>query len=779
MDYEHVTENCDLALAWLAQHNNEFCKLAGDHNDAQNVSEITNENVTVKVQHITQLQLEEIIQKSEAQLKTWLSLSGMEKAKLLNRLAAEIERHATLLSQLEMFSYNIPTKTKSYRAFVDYLRYYAGWASLIEKEFVDYKPYGLCGVSVDTTCCLGALGMILAPALAAGNSVIVSVNFRFAPIVIFIEELCKNVGFPDGVINVVVSDTLPSLVSTKTTLLQHVWSQKNVELQINSNHSFTMLHVGHSSMIVFDNADVDSVCDKICETAWPHRGMFPWGVTKLLVHEPIFKEFLTMLESKLHKLKVGRDGRAKSLDIVLPKEENVSTNVELVNGLPVIIGNKEFGQTVITTDAGDITLSIIEFRTANEAAALANNSRFGFAASIWTESISLANEMTAKLKMGIVWINTHGYIGTNASFTPYKDSGLGYFGGREGLMEYLTYNKTNDFQPVQLKKTEVKTHLPGPVQNKRVLLYYGGASKKSESGLTECDNEFPNRKDIRNCVEVARKGYESWNRLSHKVRGQVLWKLAESSASIKTTALSAKWMEYLYEWAVLSNEENCKKLKSHTNDATKHESKDDNDCDDSDDESLSELQNTIDANFTMAIFDPNETADNIDPGWNGLRELRSSEDYFQSVRDQWRSLSLPNPHRDITRRYVVDKRATNNQQEQHGFEDKDRAISCDKMIDYRIDMSHQRIVAMRKQRNNIRGSPGSKMARRKINRDIEETQLLIRNLEKNREEVKQINSFYNGGQGSWNAYFLTQTQASDVEQQDKVFEFQMNFYQSQ
>lgn len=231
------------------------------------------------------------------------------------------------------------------------------------------------------------------------------------------------------------------------------------------------------------------------------------------------------------------------------------------------------------------------------------------------------------------------------------------------------------------------------------------------------------------------------------------------------------------------NEENCKKIKVSTDVAinqnecsvNKQETKE---YDSGDDESLSELQKTIDGNFTLALFDPNETVDNADAGWNGLRELSSSKDYFQSVRDQWRSLSLPNPHRDITRRYVrSNKHVTNNQQELHGFQETDRSIPCDKFIDYRIAMLHERLGALRTQLNNVLGTPGSRSLRRRLNRDIDQIQTSVRNLEKNREEVKQINSFYNGGNKSWNAYYLTQTQACQLEQQDKMLEFQAKYYQ--
>lgn len=231
------------------------------------------------------------------------------------------------------------------------------------------------------------------------------------------------------------------------------------------------------------------------------------------------------------------------------------------------------------------------------------------------------------------------------------------------------------------------------------------------------------------------------------------------------------------------NEKTCKKIKLSTDVASnqndysvnKQETKE---YDSDDDESLSELQKTIDGNFTMALFDPNETADNADPGWNGLRELSSSEDYFQSVRDQWRSLSLPNPHRDITRRYVrSNKHVTNNEQQLHGFQETDRSIPCVKFIDYRIAMLYERLNALRTQLNSVLGTPGSRMLRRRLNRDMDQLQITIRSLEKNREEVKQINSFYNGGNKSWNAYYLTQTQANQLEQQDKMLEFQTKYYQ--
>lgn len=127
----------------------------------------------------------------------------------------------------------------------------------------------------------------------------------------------------------------------------------------------------------------------------------------LLVQESVFKEFVAMLKSKINKLQIDCDSMVKSLDIVRPLL-SCEHDAEHFKGLPVTIGNKEFGTEVISTEnlEGE-RLHIIPFRTANEAAALANNSPYGFATSVWTENISLANEMTAKLKVAL-----HHYIST-------------------------------------------------------------------------------------------------------------------------------------------------------------------------------------------------------------------------------------------------------------------------------------------------------------------------------------------------------------------------------
>lgn len=296
-------------------------------------------------------------------------------------------------------------------------------------------------------------------------------------------------------------------------------------------------------MIVFDNCDLDSACYAAVNAGMGSKGLLPWAVRNIFVQEDIFEPFIYRLKQKFRQLRIGKSD-TKNVDVSSSFDDSTyeklteivelarSKGVEIYqpnnNNVPVLfIGGDIFTNDIIRGEATKVPIVIIKaFRTISEAVALSNNTSQGLAASVWTESTSLAQDLIGKLKVGTVWVNSHGLFSADVPFSPYKSSGNACFGGSGGFYEYIDFHKP--------------TNVTSCNQNK---------STSMESA-----------------IEVAKKAQDDWSKLDHFDRIKNLYKVAlEIDRNKPIMGLPENWLEQwtklIYEY--LPNPSSFKKMKNY------------------------------------------------------------------------------------------------------------------------------------------------------------------------------------------------------------------------
>ncbi|KAJ8943706.1 hypothetical protein NQ314_009679 [Rhamnusium bicolor] len=453
MEYGENFEKTENAIEWINTKTGIFFAYVDKNNESPNgtPTEIKNRIngellCTLYIPEITTVK--NILSKSNGKIK-WIDTKPFERAKLLNNLAREIENNADILSQIEIISRGIlskDTRNTAVPLLAQYFYYYSGFTVKHNQENPNWKPEGIAVGVISNENTLSNLGLLLAPALAAGYNIILQVGTKLCPVTAFILDLAEKVGIPKEVLRIIPSDNgelLPYLSSDNVavlTLFVDLHNEKYLGIN-NFNKKILNLSSYRTPVIVFDDADLDSSSASIIDSAWGYQGLLPWSVNTILVQENIFEPFLNKIKTKLRFIKVGLSNN-RMVDISVPSDESVIklkklTELAKSQGIQVFqteqdtntftptlfIGGKVQTNKVLAADEDQETnvVTVLAFRNIDEAVNLANNTRQGLAASIWSENIGVVNEVTRKL----------------------KDSGVGYFGGKEGFYEYAQIKKNS------------------------------------------------------------------------------------------------------------------------------------------------------------------------------------------------------------------------------------------------------------------------------------------------------------------------------------------------
>jgi len=448
--------------------------------------------------------------------------------------------------------------------------HHAGWAALLQSEFPGLGPVGVCGQIIPWNFPLLMLAWKVAPALAAGNTVVLK-PAEYTPLTaLALAEICDEVGLPKGVLNIVTGDG-----TTGAALVEHPDVDKiaftgstEVGREIRKATAGTGKKLslelgGKSPFIVFDDADLDSAVEGVVDAIWFNQGQVCCAGSRLLVQEGVAERFYDKLKRRMETLRVG-DPLDKSIDIgaIVAKVqlERITKLVEQGRqegaacwqpATPMPGKGWFFPPTLFTDVAPASTIAQVEifgpvlagmtFRTPDEAAALANNSAYGLSASVWSENIDRCLELAARIKAGVVWINGTNMFDAAAGFGGYRESGFGREGGREGMIEYLAPAKrkpAKDTAKVKLSAEPTVSGFEGePALDRTAKLFIGGKQARPDSGYSYSVLDpqgksigqagLGNRKDIRNAVEAASKA-TGWTALSGHARAQVLYFLAEN-----------------------------------------------------------------------------------------------------------------------------------------------------------------------------------------------------------------------------------------------------------
>ena len=536
-------------------------------------------------------------------LPAWQALEGHARARYLYSLARALQRHARVFSVLESMDNGKPireTRDIDIPLVARHFYHHAGWAQLLASEFAGYHAYGVVGQVIPWNFPLLMLAWKVAPALAAGNTIVMK-PAEFTPLTALrFAELVHEVGLPPGVFNLVTGDgfTGAAIVDHKDVDKIAFTGSTDVGRAIRiatagTGKGLSLELGGKSPFVVFEDADIDSVVEGVVDAIWFNQGQVCCAGSRLLVQEGIAENLMTKLRTRMEHLRVGSP-LDKSVDmgaIIAPVQ------LERIRGLvaqgvsegatcwqptwatpkdgwfypPTLLTDVSPSSTVAQIEIFGPVLVAMTFRTPSEAVALANNTPYGLAASVWTENINLALDIAPKIQAGVVWVNCTNQFDASAGFGGYKESGFGREGGREGLWEYLKQSHTASDAPSPIhSKGDANTTLSAdsenldndgefgatlPTLDRTAKLYIGGKQQRPDSGYSHAildargrnlgDVGDGNRKDIRNAVEAAHAG-SAWGKLSGHQRAQILYYVAEN--------LSTRAKEFASRIAVLTSQ---------------------------------------------------------------------------------------------------------------------------------------------------------------------------------------------------------------------------------
>ena len=501
---------------------------------------------------------------------SWSKTSSDTRAKYLYALARLIQKHSRFLSVLETIDNGKPireTRDIDIPLVARHFYYHAGWAKKIDTN--KQKPIGVIGQIIPWNFPLLMLAWKIAPAIAAGNTVVLKPAEFTSLTALYFAELCQKARLPKGVINIITGDGSTGEIITShqdTKKIAFTGStevgKKIIQSSAEQEKKLTMELGGKSPFIVFEDADLDSAVEGVVDAIWFNQGQVCCAGSRLLVQESVEKLFIKKLKARMEKLRVGNP-LDKSIDIgaivapvqlkkiqsIVKKGEKEGSKLWQpswacpTDGLfypPSIFTNVSPSSFIAQVEIFGPVLSVLNFRTPSEAVSIANNTPYGLAASIWSENINLALDIAPKIKAGVIWINSTNLFDAACGFGGYKESGFGREGGLEGIRAYQ--DKTLPEAP----KTAIKIN-----KNKVVLpsidttpkLYVGGKQKRPDSGYSFnqmsaqkefiCDIARANRKDVRDAVEAASKS--KIGILNNFNRSQILFYLAENLSQRKET----------------------------------------------------------------------------------------------------------------------------------------------------------------------------------------------------------------------------------------------------
>ncbi|MEU5638805.1 aldehyde dehydrogenase family protein [Streptomyces milbemycinicus] len=401
----------------------------------------------------------------------WAALPGAERAKYLFRIARIIQERSRELAVLESLDNGKPIRESrdvDLPLVAAHFFYYAGWADKL--DYAGYgpnpRPLGVAGQVIPWNFPLLMLAWKIAPALAAGNTVVLKPAETTPLSALFFADVCRQAGLPKGVVNIITGDgsTGAELVAhpgiDKVAFTGSTEVGKAIARTVAGTEKKVTLELGgKAANIVFDDAPIDQAVEGIVGGIFFNQGHVCCAGSRLLVQESIQDELLDALKRRMRTLRVG-DPLDKNTDIGAINSAEQLARIRTLADAGEAEGAERwapecelptsgywFAPTLFTgvTQAHRIAreeifgpvLSVLTFRTPEEAVAKANNTPYGLSAGIWTEKGSRILWMANKLRAGVVWSNTFNKFDPASPFGGYKESGYGREGGRHGLEAYL------------------------------------------------------------------------------------------------------------------------------------------------------------------------------------------------------------------------------------------------------------------------------------------------------------------------------------------------------
>ena len=401
----------------------------------------------------------------------WSALPGAQRAKYLFRIARIIQERSRELAVLETLDNGKPikeTRDADLPLVAAHFFYYAGWADKLDHAGygANPRPLGVAGQVIPWNFPLLMLAWKIAPALATGNTVVLKPAETTPLSALFFADICRQAGLPKGVVNILpgYGDAGAALVAhpdvNKVAFTGSTAVGKEIARTVAGTRKKVTLELGgKGANIVFDDAPIDQAVEGIVNGIFFNQGQVCCAGSRLLVQESIQEELLESLKRRLSTLRLG-DPMDKNTDIgAINSEEQLTRITSLVEQgeaegaerwspacelpesgywfAPTLFTNVTQAHRIARDEIFRPVLSVLTFRTPDEAVAKANNTPYGLSAGIWTEKGSRILAVANKLRAGVVWSNTFNKFDPTSPFGGYKESGFGREGGRHGLEAYL------------------------------------------------------------------------------------------------------------------------------------------------------------------------------------------------------------------------------------------------------------------------------------------------------------------------------------------------------
>jgi len=590
MEYGPAPESASLAHRWLEERDRTMrLFVAGEWREPRSGEYFETRNpaddkLLARIAQAGAEDVDDAVRAAREALPAWRALGGHARARYLYALARQVQKHSRLFAVLETLDNGKPIRESrdiDVPLVARHLYHHAGWAQLMEAELPGSVPVGVAGQVIPWNFPLLMLAWKVAPALATGNTVVLKPAETTPLTALLFADVCREAGLPAGVVNVVTGDGRTGALVVEHPDVDKVAFTGSTEVgriirvaTAGSGKKLSLELGGKSPFVVFEDADLDSVVEGVVDAIWFNQGQVCCAGSRILAQEGIADRLVEKLRARMETLRVGdpldktvdvgainspeqlgrirtlvRQGEEEGATLWQPSwscpEEGCFFPPTLFTGVSpssVVAQEEIFGPVVV----------LMTFRTPGEAVEMANNTRYGLAASVWTESVNLALDVAPKIRAGTVWINSTNLFDAASGFGGYRESGFGREGGKEGLWEYVKpaweERKPDAVEKPALPEPPASAGASGPVVapagpppiDRTAKLYVGGKQARPDSGYslpvrgadgrTVGEVGHGNRKDVRNAVEAAHKA-SKWAKQTAHNRAQVLFYVAENLAA--------------------------------------------------------------------------------------------------------------------------------------------------------------------------------------------------------------------------------------------------------
>ena len=571
MDYGPAPEDASEALAWIKGHGGTFGHHIGGSWTKPGKTFASKNPATgktlAKVSQATKKDVDAAVSAARKSQSSWAK-DSKARARVLYALARLIQKQSRLFAVLETLDNGKPIRESrdiDIPLVARHFYYHAGMAQLMDDELPHREALGVCGQIIPWNFPLLMLAWKVAPALAMGNTVVLKPAEYTSLTALLFADLAREAGVPKGVLNIVTGDGavgqmivehdgIDKIAFTGSTAV----GRKIREATAGSGKALTLELGGKSPYIVFDDADIDSAIEGLVDAIWFNQGQVCCAGSRLLVQEGIATTFYDRLKRRMDGLRLG-DPLDKCIDVgAIVDPVQLKTITDLVGSSagdiyhaatpvpdkgcfypPTLITGLSTADTLMQEEIFGPVLVGTTFRTPAEAVELANNTRYGLAATVWSENVNLALDIAPKLAAGVVWVNATNLFDAAAGFGGVRESGFGREGGWEGL---LAYTKTRGTSKSLTKIEAVAAPKEAAVSgvDRTAKLYIGGKQARPDGGYSRAvwstkgkllgHTSLANRKDLRNAVEAA-QGAKSWSKTTGHLRAQILYYIGENLAA--------------------------------------------------------------------------------------------------------------------------------------------------------------------------------------------------------------------------------------------------------